>query len=162
MANHDARLYGVDVSGNAELYKDNTFGQFATHSIMSYVRGERMDGGNLYHMMPFNLKLSLDHNLEGWKNALEMQYVDAKQDVQAIRNETQTSSYIVMNAKTGYQWEKVSIDVGVDNLLDKQYYAPLGGAYTGNYYAMVLPGSKKNIPLPSMGRSVYVGLTITY
>jgi iron complex outermembrane receptor protein len=165
MANHDARLYGADLSGNAKLFNDETLGQFATHSIMSYVRGERMDGGNLYHMMPFNLKLSLDHKLEGWKNALEMQFVDAKQDVQAIRNETQTPSYIVLNAKTGYQWQKVSIDVGVDNLLDKQYYAPLGGAYTGNYYAMTLgavPANMKNTPLPSMGRSVYVGLSVSY
>lgn len=162
MANHDARLWGVDVSGKAELFKDETFGQFATHSIMSYVRGERMDGGNLYHMMPLNIKLSLDHKLEGWKNALEMQFVDGKQDVQKIRNETQTPSYIILNAKTGYQWEQVSIDAGVDNLLDKQYYAPLGGAYTGNYYAMALSGNLKNTPLPSMGRSVYVGLTITY
>jgi iron complex outermembrane receptor protein len=162
IANHDARLWGVDVSGSAELFKDKTVGQFATHSIMSYVRGERMDGGNLYHMMPLNLKLSLDHKLEGWKNVLEMQFVDGKQDVQAIRNETKTPSYILLNAKTGYQWEKVSLDVGVDNLLDKQYYAPLGGAYTGYYYAMILGAAKKNTPLPGMGRSVYVGLTITF
>jgi iron complex outermembrane receptor protein len=121
-----------------------------------------MDGGNLYHMMPLNLKLSLDHKLEGWKNVLEMQFVDGKQDVQAIRNETKTPSYILLNAKTGYQWEKVSLDVGVDNLLDKQYYAPLGGAYTGYYYAMILGAAKKNTPLPGMGRSVYVGLTITF
>lgn len=163
MANHDARLWGVDVSGAAELFKDGTFGQFATHSIMSYVRGERVDGGNLYHMMPFNLKLSLDHKLEGWKNAFEMQFVDGKQDVQAIRNELRTPSYIALNAKTGYQWEKVSVDVGVDNLLDKQYYYPLGGSYIGDYYTMSLANARlNNRAVPSMGRSVYVGLTITY
>lgn len=164
MANHDARLWGVDVSGAAELYQNETLGQFATHSIMSYVRGERMDGGNLYHMMPFNLKLGLDHKLAGWKNALEMQFVDTKQDVQTIRNELRTPSYIVLNAKTGYQWEKISLDVGVDNLLDKQYYYPLGGSYIGDYYTMMLASTKypNNRAVPSMGRSVYVGLTISY
>ena len=49
-----------------------------------------MDGGNLYHMMPFNTKISLDHERKGWQNALEMQFIDSKDDVQAIRNETQT------------------------------------------------------------------------
>jgi len=39
-ANHDARLWGVDVSGRAELYSDKTFGDFSTHTVMSYVRGE--------------------------------------------------------------------------------------------------------------------------
>lgn len=122
-----------------------------------------MDGGNLYHMMPLNLKLSLDHKLEGWKNALEMQFVDGKQDVQQIRNELQTPSYMLLNAKTGYQWEKVSLDVGVDNLLDKQYFHPLGGSYIGDYYTMMLANARmNNRAVASMGRSVYVGLTITY
>ncbi|WP_347986683.1 TonB-dependent receptor [Methylomonas sp. AM2-LC] len=164
IANHNARLWGVDVASNAELFKDDTVGQFSTHSSMSYVRGQRMDGGNLYHMMPFNLKLSLDHKLADWKNTFEMQFVDAKQEVQAIRNELQTPSYIVLNAKTGYQWQNISIDVGVDNLLDKQYYYPLGGSYIGDYYTMMLNSTRfpNNRPVPSLGRSAFVGLTITY
>lgn len=165
-ANHNARLWGFDVSGRANLYKDETLGQFSTHTVMSYVRGERMDGGNLYHMMPFNMKLSLDHQLENWKSVLEMQFVDAKTKVQAIRNELQTPSYILLNAKTGYKWKNLNIDVGVDNVLNKQYYHPLGGAYTGDYYAMSITmpdnGFTNNRNLPSMGRSVFVGFTLSY
>ncbi len=162
-ANHDARLWGVDVTGRADLYKSKTFGEFSAHSIMSYVRGQRMDGGNLYHMMPFNLKLSLDHEREGWKNTLEMQYVDKKDDVQAIRNELKTSSYFLLNAKTGYQWKHLSIDVGLDNILDKQYYNPTSGVYIGDYDAMTLAQARpKTQNLPGLGRTVYVGLTVTY
>ena len=162
-ANHDARLWGVDVTGRADLYKSKAFGDFSTHSIMSYVRGQRMDGGNLYHMMPFNLKLSLDHEREGWKNTLEMQYVDAKDDVQALRNELKTSSYFLLNAKTGYQWKHLSIDVGLDNILDKQYYNPTSGVYIGDYDAMTLAQSRPNTKnLPGLGRTVYVGLTVNY
>ena len=162
-ANHDARLWGVDVSAKADLFKDKTFGQFSTHSIMSYVRGERMDGGNLYHMMPFNVKLSLDHTLAGWKSAFEMQFIDVKTDVQAIRNELTTASYILLNAKTGYQWENISIDVGLDNILNKQYYYPLSGVYIGDQSAMTLNSSKPNTQnLPGLGRSVYVGMTFSY
>ena len=162
-ANHDARLWGVDVTAKADFFKDKTFGQFSTHSTMSYVRGERMDGGNLYHMMPFNVKLSLDHTLAGWKSAFEMQFVDAKTNVQAIRNELTTASYILLNAKTGYQWENISIDVGLDNILNKQYYYPLSGVYIGDQAAMTLSSSNANTQnLPGLGRSVYVGMTFSY
>ena len=165
--NHDARLWGADLSGRMDLFNDKTLGQFGTHTNMSYVRGERMDGGNLYHMMPFNLKLGLDHKLQGWKNLIEMQFVDGKDDVQQIRNELTTPSYILLNAKTGYQWKNLSIDVGLDNVLDKQYYHPLAGAYLGNYYAMSLPSNSTGIRsntanVPGMGRSVFVGMTLTY
>ncbi|MDD2759469.1 MAG: TonB-dependent receptor [Methylomonas sp.] len=162
MANHDARLWGVDVTGIADLYDDKTLGKFSTRTIMSYVNGRRMDGGNLYHMMPFNLKLSLNHERDGWKNSLEMQFVDAKDDVQAIRNELQTPSYILLNAKTGYQWKNLAIDVGLDNILDKQYYYPLSGVYIGDQYAMTLNSSRANTNnLPGLGRSAYVGVTLT-
>jgi iron complex outermembrane receptor protein len=134
---------------------------------MSYVRGERMDGGNLYHMMPFNAKLGLDHKLSGWQSALEMQFVDSKDDVQTIRNETKTSSYILLNARTGYAWQHVRLDVGLDNILDKQYYHPLAGAYLGDRFGMNPTGnSATTVPygrnVPGMGRSVYVGLNISY
>ena len=165
-ANHDARLWGIDLSARADLFKHDTYGQFGTHTTMSYVRGQRMDGGNLYHMMPFNTKLSLDHQLQGWKNAIEMQFVDSKTDVQQIRNELTTPAYVLLNARTGYQWKNVSIDVGLDNVLDKQYYHPLAGAYTGDYYAMSITnpdrGFVNNRNIPGMGRSVFVGMTITY
>ena len=166
-ANHDARLWGVDVSGTARLYSDKTLGNFSTHSIMSYVRGERMDGGNLYHIMPFNAKLSLDHKRSGWQSAFEMQFVDSKNDVQAIRNETQTPSYILLNARTGYEWTKVRLDVGLDNVLDKQYYNPLGGSYLGDRFGMNPTGDPATtVPwgrnLAGMGRSVYVGLSVKY
>ncbi len=162
-ANHDARLWGFNVNAGADLLKGKTFGKISTHSIMSYVRGERMDSGNLYHMMPFNIKLSLDHEYKGWKSAFEWQYVDAKDDVQAIRNELRTPSYFMLNARTGYKWENLSIDVGLDNILDNQYYYPVAGVYIGDQSAMTLSSSRPNTRnLPGMGRSVYVGMTVSY
>lgn len=164
-ANHDARLWGVDVSGRYQLYKDQALGEFATHTAMSYVRGERMDGGNLYHMMPFNMKLSLDHRLRDWQSAIEMQFVDSKDHVQAVRNETQTPAYVLLNARTGYEWGKVRLDVGLDNVLDKQYYHPLAGAYLGDRFGMS-PSSATQVPwgrnIPGLGRSAFVGVTIKY
>ncbi len=165
--NHDARLWGVDVSGKATIYKDKTFGDITTRGVMSYVRGERMDGGNLYHMMPFNAKLSLDHKLGGWQSALEMQFVDRKDDVQAIRNETETPAYILLNARTSYTWEQVRFDVGLDNVLDKQYFQPLAGAYLGDRFGMNPTGDPAtSVPygrnVAGMGRSVYVGMNVKF
>lgn len=170
-ANHDARLWGVDASARADLFTDGEIGTFATHTSLSYVRGERMDGGNLYHMMPFNLKFGLDHQRQGFRSGLEMQFVDSKTDVQRIRHELKTPAYILLNFKTGYQWNYLkqdgkilSIDVGVDNLLDKQYFHPLGGSYIGDYYTMAIYSTKyaNTRAVPGMGQSVYVGLSISY
>jgi iron complex outermembrane receptor protein len=161
--NHDATLYGVDASGRADLYKNDSVGKFSARTNMSYVRGERVNSGNLYHIMPFNMKLGLDHQLAGWTSGLEMQFVDSKTDVQDIRGELKTPGYILLNAKTGYQWKKLSINVGIDNLLNKQYYNPMGGIYAGNYYTMSIGGAGgTNTNLPSMGRSVFVGVSLNY
>ena len=166
-ANHDARLWGVDATGRAQLYKTKELGEFATHTTLSYVRGERMDGGNLYHMMPFNIKLSLDHRINRLQSAIEMQFVDSKTDVQEIRNETQTPAYILLNARTGYDWGKFRLDLGLDNVLDKEYYQPLSGAYLGDRYGMN-PTAASNVTVPwgrniaGLGRSFFVGVSMKF
>jgi len=163
MANHDAYLIGVDVTGSLNLFASPTYGEFSTNTVMSYVRGKRTDGNNLYHMMPFNLKWGISHQLGGWQSSFDMQFVDSKEDVQQIRNELQTASYILLNLKTSYQWESVNINFGVDNLLNKQYYAPLSGVYIGDQYPMTLQSSRKNNQnLAGQGRSMYVGISLSY
>jgi iron complex outermembrane recepter protein len=166
-ANHDAMLWGMDISGKASLYKDDFWGDFAARALMSYVRGERTNGGNLYHMMPFNAKLAIDHQRGGWKNTLEMQFVDRKDDVQDIRNELETPAYILLNARTSYTWEHLRFDVGLDNILDKQYYHPLSGAYIGDRFGMNPTGDPSTtVPfgrnVAGLGRSVYVGMNFTF
>ena len=157
---------GMMMSMMGSLYKDQMLGEFATRTTMGYVRGERMDGGNLYHMMPFNAKLALDHKKEAWRNSVEMQFVDGKSDVQQIRNELTTPAYILLNAKTSYTWKNLTVDVGLDNVLDKQYYHPLAGVNAGDYYAMSIsmpdPGYRNNRNLAGLGRSAFVGFTLTY
>ncbi|BCG63776.1 MAG: iron complex outermembrane recepter protein [Methyloprofundus sp.] len=163
MENHDAYLFGVDVTGSMNLFSSNDYGDFSTNTVMSYVRGKRTDGNNLYHMMPFNLKWGLNHQLGGWQSSFDLQFIDKKDDVQKIRNELQTASYVLLNLKTSYRWEHASIDVGVDNLLNQQYFAPLSGVYIGDQYPMTLISSRPNTKnLAGQGRSVYVGITFTY
>lgn len=83
-------------------------------------------------------------NFGGWQSALEMQFVDRKDDVQAIRNELETPAYFLLNARTSYTWEYVRFDAGLDNVLDKQYYHPLAGAYIGDRFGMNPTGDASN------------------
>ena len=155
-ANQDARLYGVDLSGRLPL-GSSAFGSFTGRGVVGYVRGTNRDtGDNLYHMMPLNAKLALDHRLEQWSNSLEFQLVAAKNDVQAVRNELETAGYALLNLRTAYEWKHVRLDAGIENLLDKNYDLPLGGAYLGERpFAW---GSN----VAGMGRSAYVGMTLKF
>jgi iron complex outermembrane receptor protein len=107
-------------------------------------------------MMPFNAKLAADHRLGQWSNTLEFQLVAAKDDVQRVRNEVKTAGYGLVNLRTSYQWTKFRIDAGVENLFDKNYDLPLGGAYLGE--RPMLWG----IPVAGMGRNFYLGATLQF
>ena len=160
-ANHAARLYGVDSSFRIPLGGSASLGNFALAGIMGYVRGENLDtGGNLYHMMPLHGNLSLEHRRGGWSSALGFQAVDAKTDVEAVRNELPTAGYALLNVRSGYQWKLVErasmrLDAGIDNLTGREYALPLGGRYW-------VGDTKGNTSVPGMGRSIYSGLTFQF
>ncbi len=156
-ANHDARLYGIDISGRLPLGEPTSIGEFSTRGVIGYVNGRNLDtNDNLYHVMPFNAKVAADHRLGSWSNTLELQLVAAKNDVQEVRNELKTSGYGLVNLRTSYQWTKFRIDAGIENLFDKNYYLPLGGAYLGER-PMVYGTS-----VAGMGRSFYLGGTLQF
>jgi iron complex outermembrane receptor protein len=159
-ANHAARLYGADGSFRIPLGGGAQSGSFALTGIMGYVRGKNLDtGDNLYHMMPLHGNLGLDHRRGQWSSTLEFQAVDAKTDVEAVRNELPTAGYALVNLRSGYQWklvEKASmrLDAGIDNLANRMYDLPLGGRYWVD--------KTGNSSVPGMGRTFYGGLTFQF
>lgn len=157
-ANHDARLYGVNVSGKARIYSDPIVGQFALGATIGYVHGERTDGGALYHIMPLNAKLELTHRLGGWSSGIELVAVDDKERIDLNRNEPMTPGYALVNLRTGYEWSNVRIDLGIDNLFDRAYYPPLGGMDYADYKAL---GGRIG-PVPGIGRSFNAGVTVKF
>jgi hypothetical protein len=56
-----------------------------------------------------------------------------------MRNEIKTPGYSLVNLRTSYSWKQVRVDFGVENLFDKFYYLPTGGAYTGQGTTMTNP-----------------------
>jgi iron complex outermembrane receptor protein len=110
--------------------------------------------------MPVHGNVALEHHRGNWSSALEFQAVDAKRDVEAVRNELATPGYALANLRTGYQWkvgERVGLrlDAGLDNLTNRNFVLPLGGRYW--------VGDKTgNSSVPGMGRSLNTGLTFQF
>ena len=159
--NHDARLYGLDISGRLSLWDNSTLGSGQLRGSVGYVHGEDLNtGSSLYHMMPLNGYLTLEQNVKGWTNAVELQLVGRKSETDPLRLEPETAAYALVNLRTAYQWKNLRVDFGISNLLDKFYYLPLGGINFDNY--MVSGWSGKIGPLAGQGRSFNVGVTQTF
>ena len=166
--NQSARLYGLDISGSMPLAQ-TPIGTFAAKGLLNYTDGENRDTGfDLYNIMPLNTKLTLKHSYEKWDNLLEVEMVKSKDNVSEMRNEIKTHGYGLLNLRSSYRWKQARLEFAIENLFDKDYFLPLGGAYVGQgttmTTALVPTGS---IPLwgtavPGMGRSFNVGLTLNY
>jgi iron complex outermembrane receptor protein len=82
--------------------------------------------------------------------------VGSKDEVSQVRNELTTPSYALVNIRTGYQWQAVRVDAGIDNLFNKYYVLPLGGADLADY------GKAYGYNVPGPGRSFNGRLTVTF
>ncbi|MFZ2524662.1 MAG: TonB-dependent receptor [Candidatus Ferrigenium altingense] len=112
--------------------------------------------------MPLNAKLVVEQHWGNWTNTIEGQLVDAKRNVSQVRNELKTGGYGLLNLRSSYEWKQVQFDVGIENVFNKFYNLPLGGAYTGQGTTMSGTGVAWGTPVPGMGRSVYAGTTLKF
>jgi len=162
-ANQSARLYGIDVSGHARVAQGTGYGDFTASGVVSYSKGENRDtGDNLYNIMPLNAKLALTQTIGAWHNTLEGQFVAGKKSVSQVRNEIQTSGYALFNLRSRYVVKQYSIDFGIENLFDRNYALPLGGAYTGQGTTMSIGAVPWGVAVPGPGRSLYAGLNVPF
>ncbi len=160
--NQSAKLYGVDVLGKMLLAQNTGIGSFNALGSLSYVHGKNNStDDDLYNIMPLNATLAVEHRFGGWSNKLQAKLVDSKDNVQAVRKELKTAGYTLFNLYTSYDWKNARLDLGVENIFDKHYYDPLGGAYIGQGATMGT-GVSHGVQVPGMGRSVNVGLTLKY
>jgi iron complex outermembrane receptor protein len=159
--NQSARLYGVDLSGSMQLGRSGDFGSFKGSGLLSYVRGKNTTtGGNLYNIMPLNAKVAVTQSLGGWSNTAEVQLVGAKVDVSQVRNEVPTAGYGLLNLRSSYEWKQFRLDFGIENVLNRLYAMPLGGAYLGQGASMTSKGIPWGVVVPGMGRSFNLALTV--
>ncbi|WP_148219502.1 TonB-dependent receptor [Azospirillum sp. B510] len=160
-ANHDAVLVGANLSAAARVYEDGEIGSFRLSGVAGWVHGRNLDSGeSLYHMMPLNAQVTLEHRLGGWSNAIEVQAAVRKDRVEAARNEPKTPGYALVALRTGYEWGGIRVDAGVENLFDQRYYLPLGGVDYADFKAGGNQGAIGALPGP--GRSFMAGLTVKF
>lgn len=160
--NQSGRLHGLDLSGRMPLAKSSV-GEFGLKGLLNYTRGENRDtGDNLYNIMPLNLKLAVTQQIGGWNNAIEFVSVQGKHNISGVRNEMRTSGYNLTHLRASYSWKNTRIDFGVENLFDKYYALPLGGAYLGQGTTMMLSTTTWGTAVPGMGRSFYAGLNVKF
>ncbi len=171
-ANQSARLYGLDLSGKMPLGK-TAMGDFGLQGIINVTKGKNRDTGDgLYNIMPLNATLILTHQKNAWDNALELVMVDAKDDISQVRNEIATPSYQLVNLRSSYAWKNARLNFGIENLFDKLYYLPTGGAYLGQGTTMTVKdmasGATQGVipqwgtAVPGPGISFYAGVSYKF
>jgi iron complex outermembrane recepter protein len=159
--NQSARLYGLDLSGHMPLAKTD-MGELGLKGLLTYTNGKnRNTGDDLYNIMPLNAKLTLTQKFGGWDNNIEVVAAKAKNQLSDARNEIRTPGYGLVNLRATYSWKQARVDFGVENLFDKLYALPLGGAYAGQGTTMSINPVDMpwGIPVPGIGRSLYAGAT---
>lgn len=149
-SNIDAILYGADINWHLEL-NDN----FKLSGIASYVKGERQDSkDDLYRMMPLNTRINLFYHQDNWQTNLSLHAYNKQTAVAKLNNETASAGYAVVDWQADYFITSGLVaKLGVNNLLDKQYNAHLGGVNRANGSDIAV-GQRVNAP----GRNVYLAL----
>jgi iron complex outermembrane receptor protein len=161
--NQSARLAGLDLSGSVLLGTSTDFGSVKGTGVLSYVRGSNQTTGDgLYNIMPLNARLALVLSQGRWSHSAEMQLAAAKTQVSQVRNEVPTAGYGLLNLRSSYEYKQLRLDLGVENLLNRFYAMPLGGAYLGQGAAMTSLGIPWGVVVPGPGRSINVALNLRF
>ncbi len=161
--NQAARLYGLDLSARLLLAEGSSWGSLTGNLSLGWVRGDNLTTGDgLFNVMPLNGLLSLVHQLGTWTTTAEFLAVAAKAHLSQVRNEIPTGAYFVLNLRSSYEWRFIRVDVGIENLLDRLYANPLGGAYVGQGPSMSTTGIPWGVAVPGAARSFNVALNLSF
>lgn len=157
-ANHDAVIFGADFSAKTRLLRSASLGDVSFKSIASYTRGYRKDGkADLYHLMPLNGKIILQHTLGKWTSEMITHLVDKKEQVNELRLEPATGRYALLDLSTAYQFNKfIKLDFGINNVFDLTYGLPLGGIDLVNHSA------SSHTSVVGMGRSYNIAFSMDF
>ncbi len=161
-ANHDAKLYGLNLSWQSPLVASARWGKLTATGNAAYTRGKRSDsdgGGDLYRMMPFNALLGIEQAIGAWSNRIEARLVARKDKTDARRLELETGGYALVNLRSQVALNRLaSLSFGVSNAFNRAYADPLGGVYLSGLQAN--GGALQS--LPGEGRSIDVGLQLKF
>lgn len=159
--NVEARLHGLDASGYARVWESPSLGRGTLTATLSWVEGENRDSGdNLYHMTPLSARLGLEQVKGRWTHLAQVELVDDKNTVNALRREPKTAAYALLNLRSSWKGQRVRVDLAAENLLDTDYDLPLGGVAYGDFRFGGSVGTPQALTGP--GRSLNLGLTLAF
>jgi iron complex outermembrane receptor protein len=153
-ANVDAKLYGLDMGYEFEISSI-----WLLRGNLGYVRGKRTDvADNLYRIAPLSSYLELTYKRKNYFVAMESIAASKQNKVSVYNNEKPSSGWAILNLRVGYTLNKAfDINLGVENLFDKDYQDHLGG------YNRV---ADSDVPLRerlySKGRNYYIRLNASW
>ena len=157
-ANHDARLYGADLSANATLWSGGRLGEGSISGVAGWLRGDRLDTHTgLYQMMPLNARVAFEESIKGFSARVGAEAVDRKRHLDLNRFEQATGGYALLNVRAGYRRGAFEAGAGAENLFNRNYALPLGGVNFDDFMAGMWMGPIR--PLTGRGRSVSFSLT---
>jgi iron complex outermembrane receptor protein len=160
-ANHDARIYGGDLSGSTELWNSIRGGTGTLSGVAGWLHGERTGlSAPLYQMMPLNAHVNFDESVKGLSAGIGIEAADRKRNVDPRRYEQQTPGYTLFNVHATCRRGAFEASGGADNLLNKAYELPLGGVNMDDFMAGTWMGSVK--PVTGRGRSGFFTLTARF
>jgi len=160
-ANHDARIYGGDLSGSAQLWDSIRGGTGTLSGVAGWLHGERTGSSTpLYQIMPLNAHVNLDEAVKGLSAGIGLEAVDRKKNVDPRRYEQQTPGYTLFNLHATYRKGAFEASGGADNLLNKAYELPLGGVNMDDFMAAMWMGTIK--PVTGRGRSAFFSLSARF
>ncbi len=160
--NQAAELKGLDLTAETQL-ANNTAGHWQLLTTVSYLDASNTEtDSRLYQTQPLHARFSLSHQLAGWENSLEWQLTKRKTSVSTVRGEQATPGFGLLHLRFSHSWQQLRLDLGVENMLDKFYFQPQGGAYTAQGMTMSLNGIPFGLRMPGMGRSVHVGFSYEF
>jgi iron complex outermembrane receptor protein len=157
-ANHDARIYGGDVSGFATLWRSDAVGTGKLSAGGAWLHGARTDKDTpLYQMMPLNLRLGFDEEMKALNVGVGSELVDRKSRLDPNRIELRTPGYALFHVHAIYKTRHVQGGFRADNLFNRLYEMPLGGNNIDIYSA-----TGNMTPVTGRGRSVSINLTAMF
>ena len=152
-ANHNAGIYGADLSGSGALWNSDRFGQGKISGVAGWLHGERLDTRTgLYQMMPLNARMALDEELKGLTAGLGIQAVDRKSNVDPHRFEQSRRGMRSSTCTRAISADICGSSAAADNLFNREYELPLGGVNFDDFMASRWMSQIK--PLTGRGRSI--------
>lgn len=157
-ANHPARIYGGDLSGNLTLWDGLGAGLGTLSGTAAWLHGERTDRSTpLYQMMPLNARIRFNETWRALEAGGTVEAVDRKRNVDPNRMEQQTPGYTLLGLRAGYTHGAFEAGFSADNLLSRAYTLPLGGVNVDDFQKSMWMDALH--PLTGRGRSISLHLT---